>query len=98
MSLTGLALWAKVWVGGVVDGWWIDVALAIHFWEAVLATLAILVWHLYGVIFDPDVYPMNYAWLDGKVSPEFYEHEHGLEYEKWLAERAKDGEEPPRFW
>jgi cytochrome b subunit of formate dehydrogenase len=99
MSITGLALWAKVWVGSVVDGWWIDVALTIHFWEAVLATLAILVWHLYGVIFDPDVYPMNYAWLDGKMSPELYEHEHGLEYQRWLAERGKEDEwkEPPRF-
>jgi cytochrome b subunit of formate dehydrogenase len=99
MSLTGLALWAKVWVGSVVDGWWIDVALTIHFWEAVLATLAILVWHLYGVIFDPDVYPMNYAWLDGKMSPELYEHEHGLEYQRWLAERGKEEgwKEPPHF-
>ncbi|HEY0592981.1 MAG TPA: cytochrome b/b6 domain-containing protein [Thermoanaerobaculia bacterium] len=100
MSLTGLVLWAKVWVGSVVDGWWIDVALTIHFWEAVLATLAILVWHLYGVIFDPHVYPMNFAWLDGKMSPEMFEHEHGLEYEKWLAERSKEnwhGDEPSRF-
>ncbi len=97
MSVTGLALWAKVWVGSVVAGWWIDVALTIHFWEAVLATLSILVWHFYHVLFDPDVYPMNYAWLDGKVSPEFYEHEHGLEYERWLAERAKEDKGPSRF-
>jgi hypothetical protein len=32
----------------------------------VLATLAIVVWHFYWVIFDPKEYPMNPAWLTGK--------------------------------
>ena len=36
-----------------------------HFYEAVLATLAIVVWHFYSVIFDPDVYPLNTASLTG---------------------------------
>jgi len=31
----------------------------------VLATLSILVWHFYFVIFDPEVYPMDTAWLTG---------------------------------
>ena len=44
-----------------------------------LATLAIVVWHLYGVIFDPDAYPMNWSWYDGKMSIEHYEHEHPLD-------------------
>ena len=44
-----------------------DVATAIHFYEAVLATLAILVWHLYWVIFDPDVYPMDWTWWNGRA-------------------------------
>jgi len=26
------------------------------------------VWHFYFVIFDPDVYPMNSAWLTGRMS------------------------------
>ncbi len=32
-----------------------------------------------SVIFDPDVYPMNWAWLDGKMSTEQYLEEHGRE-------------------
>jgi len=71
--------WFKVVVGKHVPGWWIDAAITIHFYEAVLATLAIVVWHLYGVIFDPDAYPMNWAWFDGKISIEQYEHEHPLD-------------------
>lgn len=79
MASTGLMLWFKVAVGKHVPGWWIDVALTIHFYEAVLATLAIIVWHFYGVIFDPDSYPMNWAWYDGKMSLEQYQHEHPLD-------------------
>ena len=81
MGVTGIMLWAKVWVGNLVARWWIDVATAIHFYEAILATLAIVVWHFYQVFFDPDVYPMNWAWWDGKMPVEHYKHEHALEAE-----------------
>jgi len=30
-------------------------------------------------MFDPDVYPMNWAWLDGKMSVEHYRDEHPLD-------------------
>ena len=79
MGLTGIMLWAKVWVGNLLARWWVDVATAIHFYEAILATLAILVWHFYQVFFDPDVYPMNWAWWDGKMPAEHYKHEHELD-------------------
>jgi cytochrome b subunit of formate dehydrogenase len=57
---TVLRMWPKVWH---------DVAQVIHYYEAVLATLAIIVWHFYWVIFDPKEYPMNPAWLIGKKAP-----------------------------
>lgn len=59
MGLTGLMIWFKIGMFGFLPRWWIDIALAVHFYEAVLATLAIIVWHFYHVIFDPDVYPVN---------------------------------------
>ena len=79
MAATGLMAWFKGPVGERVPGWWIDAAITIHWYEAILATLAIIVWHLYGVIFDPDAYPMNWSWYDGKMSVEQYEHEHPLD-------------------
>ncbi len=91
MASTGLMVWFKVGVGNRVPGWWVDVALTIHWYEAVLATLAIVVWHLYGVMFDPDAYPMNWAWYDGKMSIELYEHEHPLDL--LAIEKAKGAEE-----
>ena len=79
MGVTGVMLWAKVWVGNLLARWWVDAATAVHFYEAILATLAIVVWHMYQVIFDPDVYPMNWAWWDGKMEREHYEEEHPLD-------------------
>jgi hypothetical protein len=60
----------------------LDIALAVHFYEAILATLAIIIWHFYHVIFDPDVYPLNFALVDGKVSEEVYKEEHELDYDR----------------
>ncbi len=84
MALTGLSLWFKVQFGHFLPRYWLDIATAIHFYEAILATLAIVVWHMYAVIFDPDVYPMNWAWFDGKMSVEHYEDEHALDGETIL--------------
>jgi cytochrome b subunit of formate dehydrogenase len=79
MAGTGIMLWAKITFGNLLPRWWLDIATAIHFYEAVLATLAIIVWHFYQVFFDPDSYPMNWAWWDGKMSFEHYSEEHALD-------------------
>jgi len=68
--------------------WALDLATIVHYYEAWLATLAIVVWHLYYVIFNPDVYPMNWTWLTGKVSEAMLRHEHPREYER-LSEREE---------
>jgi cytochrome b subunit of formate dehydrogenase len=96
MAATGIMLWAKVWVGILLARWWLDIATAIHFYEAVLATLAIVVWHFYQVFLDPDVYPMNWAWWDGNMSFEHYREEHGLDAETLLAaaRATSTGEQP----
>jgi cytochrome b subunit of formate dehydrogenase len=91
MALTGLVMWYSVTVATWVPRWWVDIATTIHFYEAILATLAIVVWHLYHVIFDPDVYPMNWAWFDGKMSEHQYREEHGLEAKKTIAKETERG-------
>jgi cytochrome b subunit of formate dehydrogenase len=81
MAITGIMLWAKVFVGNLLARWWLDIATAIHFYEAILATLAIIVWHFYQVFLDPDIYPMNWAWWNGKMPVEHYHEEHALDTE-----------------
>jgi cytochrome b subunit of formate dehydrogenase/nitrate/TMAO reductase-like tetraheme cytochrome c subunit len=90
MAITGVMMWAKVWVGDTLARWWVDVATTIHFYEAILATLAIVVWHFYQVFFDPDVYPMNWAWWDGKMPVELYRHEHELDAGSLAAAETED--------
>jgi hypothetical protein len=82
MGVTGLAIWLKIDVTQWFPRWVIDVAVTIHYYEAILACLAIVIWHFYHVMFDPDVYPMNFAWLDGKVAKHWHEEEHPLEAEE----------------
>jgi cytochrome b subunit of formate dehydrogenase len=67
MAFTGVMLWANNWMLAMLPKSWLDVATSAHFYEALLATLAILIWHFYSVIFDPDVYPMDTAWLTGRT-------------------------------
>jgi formate dehydrogenase gamma subunit len=79
MGVTGLVIWFKMDVTKFLPRWAVDVALTIHYYEAILACLAIVVWHFYHVIFDPDVYPLNWACWNGKVSKHWQEEEHPLE-------------------
>lgn len=81
MGATGLMIWFKIDVTRFLPRWAVEVALTIHYYEAVLACLAIVVWHFYHVLFDPDVYPLNRACWDGRVSSEWYEEEHPLDRE-----------------
>lgn len=76
MAFTGLLLWFNNFTLTWLPKEWLDVATSVHFYEAVLATLAILVWHLYTVIFDPDVYPMDPAWLTGRSVRKRESHAH----------------------
>jgi formate dehydrogenase gamma subunit len=92
MGLTGLMIWFKISLFSFLSRGWIDIALAIHFYEAVLATLAIVVWHFYQVIFDPDVYPLNWALVDGKVSAALYKEEHELDYYERLKQQANSAD------
>jgi cytochrome b subunit of formate dehydrogenase len=78
MSVTGVLLWFD---DDFITRWnlpkgVLDVVLVIHYYEAWLATLAILVWHGYSVIFSPHVYPTNPAWIGGRMPKEMYVHEH----------------------
>jgi formate dehydrogenase gamma subunit len=79
MGVTGLAIWFKMDVTQWLPRWIIEVATTIHYYEAILACLAILVWHFYHVMFDPDIYPVNLACWDGKVSEHWLEDEHPLD-------------------
>lgn len=67
MTASGIILWANNFFLAWLPKAAMDIATVVHYYEAILAAAAIVVWHFYSVIFDPDVYPMNLAWLTGQA-------------------------------
>jgi cytochrome b subunit of formate dehydrogenase len=94
MVVTGFLLWFKDESLRHLPMWGLDVATIIHYYEAILATLAIIVWHLYYVFINPDNAPMSFAWIDGKLSRHDMEHEHAIEVEE-IDAYMRRGEAPP---
>ncbi len=92
MTVTGVVLWFENHFMGWFSKTFVDVCNTIHYFEAWLAFLAIIVWHIYYVIFNPDVYPMNFAWLTGYLTEEEMEKEHPLELERIKLQEIKKGE------
>lgn len=96
MALSGFLLWFNNFTLRHFPKWMTDVATAVHWYEALLATFSILIWHFYMVIFDPLVYPMDLAWLHGKVNAGHYRHSRP-KYLRLLeaAPRSAEGDEVP---
>lgn len=74
MAVTGFTLWFNNLALRFFPKWFSDAATALHYYEAILATFSILIWHMYTVVFDPDVYPMDRAWLTGMASADHLRH------------------------
>lgn len=90
MTITGVFMWFDNTFLGIWGKGSYDIIRTIHYFEAWLAFLAIVVWHLYFVIFNPDTYPMNLAWITGKLSESEMEEEHPKELRKIKEELLKD--------
>jgi cytochrome b subunit of formate dehydrogenase len=81
MGATGFIMWFPLVVTTVLPGQVFPVAQALHRWEAILAALAILTWHMYhGCIKDH-----NRSIFTGLMSEEEMRHMHPLEYQRILA-------------
>ncbi len=84
---TGVALWFPETTARYAP--WLTYALAaeVHGDEAILATLALLIWHFYNVHYNPSRVPGTWLWWHGQMSREEMLHDHPLEYrEKVLAQ------------
>ena len=63
-----------------------------HSYEALLAFLAIILWHFYHAHLAADSFPMDTSIFTGKISAERMRREHPLEYEQHLRERVAPGD------
>jgi cytochrome b subunit of formate dehydrogenase len=90
MALTGFILWFNNLALRYFPKWVSDAATALHFYEAILATFSILIWHFYTVMFDPDVYPMDSAWLTGKASADHLRHTRPVYYAELRKQQVEE--------
>jgi formate dehydrogenase gamma subunit len=86
MAITGLVLWFPVLATSWAPAWVVSISETIHFYEAWLAMLAIVVWHFFFVMVHPDVYPMSWIWLTGKMPEHEVEAVHGRWYDEEVAD------------
>jgi len=70
MALTGFVLWFPTFFTTLAPAWIVKVSETIHYYEAWLATLAILLYHFFFAIFHPADYPINLASFTGKMTVE----------------------------
>ena len=93
MTATGFVLWFENQSLRWLPKWTIDLATLVHYYEAWLAFLAILVWHIYQNVLNPDVYPMSWTWVTGLISDEQLQHEHAAEWLRLTAEEEVPADE-----
>ncbi len=75
MGITGFMMWNPVFTTSLLPGEFIPASKAAHGGEALLAVMAIVVWHMYGV----HMKRFNKAMFTGKQTEEEMVHEHPLE-------------------
>jgi cytochrome b subunit of formate dehydrogenase len=93
MAASGFVLWFNDVSLAWLPKWISDAATSLHYYEAILATGAILVWHLYMVLFDPDVYPMETHWITGRVPAEHLRRTRPSYYARLTTQKTEEPQE-----
>jgi len=84
MTISGFLLWFPRSFGGLV----IESAWVIHSWEAVLALVAIYIWHIFHVHTLHGSPRVNQVWLTGMIPVDELKHEFPGEYNE-LVEKGE---------
>ena len=90
MIATGFMLWNPIASARFLPGQFIPAALVVHGGEALLAVLAIVIWHGYGV----HLRHFNRSMFTGTMTETEMHHEHPLELEDIRAGRVPGPPEP----
>jgi len=89
MIVSGFFMWKVELSLRLFPLWVHDIFVIVHGYEAMLAFLAIIIWHMYNVHLNPEVFPMSKIWLNGKITGHELRTLHPLEYRKILEERRR---------
>jgi len=93
MSVTGLFLVFPVVITHFLPGEVLAATRVMHGLEATFAVLVVALWHSYGVILRPPIFPLDASMFTGRMSVERLREEHPLEYQRLFPELPLE-EEP----
>jgi cytochrome b subunit of formate dehydrogenase len=93
MILSGLGLWFATAAMTVMPKWMFDLLAVLHGQESVVIFLLLFVWHLYDVHLRPEVFPMDWSWITGRISVRELKERHRAEYERLRQAGRIDGGE-----
>jgi cytochrome b subunit of formate dehydrogenase len=93
MIFSGFFMWKVELSLRLFPLWVHDIFVIVHGYEAMLAFLAIIIWHMYNVHLNPEVFPMSKVWLNGKITGRELRTLHPVEYRK-IAEARRKALEP----
>ena len=93
MSSTGIILMFPELVTQFLPGVVVAATRVMHGFEATFAVLVVILWHSYGVMLRPEVFPLDTSIFTGKMDVHRLKHEHALEYERLFPHEATDEEE-----
>ena len=85
---SGLVLWFPVETVRFLPVWFLGIAKVAHSDEALLAGLAIFIWHFYNVHLRPEIFPMNWVWITGTITRKELKENYPLEYERLRLQEA----------
>ena len=88
--ITGFILAFPLAFTRVFPGQVVAAAVEFHGYEATLAVLTILIWHLYDVSLKPGIFPADTSIFTGRISRERTEEEHPLEYAELIDAKANE--------
>jgi cytochrome b subunit of formate dehydrogenase len=95
MSTTGLILIFPELLTQFLPGQIVAATRVMHGLEATFAVLVVVLWHSWGVIFRPEIFPLDTTIFSGRMSVERLREEHPLEYERLFPEAAAASEPGP---
>jgi formate dehydrogenase gamma subunit len=90
MGVTGLILLFPMVTTGFLPGAVVAASRVAHSYEALLAFLAIVLWHFYNAHLSAESFPMDTSIFTGKISAERMRREHPLEYEQLMRQHERN--------
>lgn len=90
MSGSGLVLMFPELVTRLLPGIVLAAIRMMHGLEATFAVMVVVLWHSYGVILRPEIFPLDTTIFTGRMRVDRLRHEHALEYERLFPDEAGD--------